>query len=86
MYLLVECYQVIDPNTYVEAFGDRLLQNYATALIKRQWAGNVGKYDAEMEGQVKINYQKLWDEATMEVEKYEDLIMAQNIPTGLWMG
>lgn len=86
MYLLVEAYQVIDPEVYTKAFGDRLLQNYATALIKRQWASNLGLFDGEMQGGVKYNYQKLWEEATEEVEKYEALIMNQNIPSGLWMG
>jgi hypothetical protein len=85
-YLLVEAHQVIDPNTYVEAFGDRLLQNYCTALIKQNWANNIGKMDAVMQGDVKINYQKIMDEAVADIEKYEQIIMDQNIPQGLFLG
>lgn len=86
MYLIVEAYQVIDPDTYVGAFADRTLQNYCTALIKQNWASNVGKTDTELPGVVKINYQKLWDEATADIEKYEQFIMAGNLPGALFMG
>jgi hypothetical protein len=35
-YLIVEAYQIIDPDVYTDAWGDRWLARYATALIKKQ--------------------------------------------------
>lgn len=86
MYLLVEAYEIIDPEEFTKAYGDRLLLNYATALIKRQWAENTGKFDAPLDADIKLNYQKMWDEATEEIEKIEQQIMDQNIPPGMLIG
>jgi len=36
-YLIVECYRVVDPDTYVDAWSDRWLARYATCIIKQQW-------------------------------------------------
>lgn len=85
-YLLVEAFQLIDPDVFVKAYGDRLLQNYATALIKQNWANVIGKDDGEFQGGVKLNYQKIMDEALADIDKCEQAIMDQNIPAGLWMG
>jgi len=85
-YILVEAYQVIDPEVFTKAYGDRLLQNYATALIKQNWASVIGKMDGELQGGVKINYQKISDEAEREIEKYENLIREQSIPQGMFIG
>jgi hypothetical protein len=85
-YILVEAFQVIDPEEFVAAYGERLLQNYATALIKQNWANVIGKVDGEQQGGVKINYQKIMDEALADIEKCEQAIMDQNIPNGLFTG
>ena len=86
MYILVEAYQVIDPDTYVSAWGEWLLQNYCTALIKQNWANNIGKVDLEMQGGAKINYEKIMQEAIADIEKFEGLIRDQNIPQGFFTG
>jgi hypothetical protein len=85
-FLLVEAYQVIDPNTFTSAFGDRLLQNYCAALIKLNWANNIGKTAVTLPGGVTINAEKIMEEALADVAKYEQQIMDQNIPTGLFYG
>lgn len=41
--LIVECYNVIDPDVYVKIWDDRWLKAYATALIKEQWGNNIGQ-------------------------------------------
>ena len=43
-YLLVEAYEIVDPAVWTDAWNDRWLQNYATALIKRQWGANLTKF------------------------------------------
>ena len=43
-FLLVEAYEVIDPDTYTNAWGDRWLQEYTTQKIKYQWGSNLTKF------------------------------------------
>lgn len=86
-YLLVEAYEVIDPETYQDAFGDRTLQNYATALIKLRWANVLKKYDGmEMPGGLKFNGQKMFEEAQEEIAQIEEFIMGGNLPSGMFIG
>jgi hypothetical protein len=71
-FLLIEAYQVVDPDVYNDAWGDRWLSLYAAALIKRQWGNNLKKYDGmEMPGGLKFNGQKIYDEAVAEIKEME---------------
>lgn len=45
-YIVVEAYQVVDPEVYVDVWNDRWLQRYAATLIGIQWASNLSKYSA----------------------------------------
>jgi hypothetical protein len=86
-YLLVEAYDVIDPEVYVSAYGDRTLQNYATALIKRNWATNLSKYAGmELPGGLTVNAEEMTQEADGEIEKYEAFIMGSNLPQAIYSG
>lgn len=82
VYLLVEAYQVVDPNTYTDAWGDRWLQNYTTALIKRQWGSNLTKFTGmQLPGGVQFNGEKIYDDATVELQKMEDeMISSFSLP------
>jgi hypothetical protein len=40
-YILVEAYEVINPDIYTDAWADRWLLRYATELIKKQWGSNM---------------------------------------------
>jgi hypothetical protein len=44
-YIIVEAYEVVDPETYPDVWNDRWLQKYTTALIKREWGNNLKKYE-----------------------------------------
>lgn len=81
-YLLVEAYQVVDPDTYTDAWGDRWLLHYATALIKRQWGNNLKKFDGmQMPGGLTFNGQKIYDEAVAEITKLEEeMITSYSLP------
>jgi len=51
---------------------NKWLQDYATALIKRQWATNLGKYgNVQLLGGVSMNGEQLWQQADTEIEKLE---------------
>lgn len=72
-YLVVECYRVIDPNTYTDVYNDYFLKRYATALIKRQWGTNLIKFEGMvMPGGVTFNGRQIFDDANEEITKLEE--------------
>ena len=81
-FLLVDAYEVIDPEVYTDAWNDRWLQNYATALIKRQWGSNLTKFTGmQLPGGVQFNGEKIYDDATSEIQKMEDeMISSYSLP------
>jgi len=81
-FLLVEAYQVVDPETYTDAYGDRWLQNYATELIKRQWGANLTKFTGmQLPGGVSFNGEKILDDATAAIAKMEEeMISSYSLP------
>lgn len=81
-FLLVEAYEVVDPDTFTDAYNDRWLQNYATALIKRQWGSNLTKFTGmTLPGGVQFNGEKIYDDAVAEIQKMEEeMISSYSLP------
>lgn len=81
-FLLVEAYQVVDPDVWTKAWSDRWLRLYATALIKKQWGENLKKFTGmTMPGGVQFNGQQIWNEANEEIEKLEaEMINSYSLP------
>lgn len=81
-YLLVEAYQVIDPEEFTDVWKDRWLLQYTTALIKRQWGVNLKKFEGMMlPGGIKFNGQQIYEEAITEIEKLEkEMINSYSLP------
>ena len=72
-YIVVECYRIIDPNTYTDVYNDYFLKKYATALIKRQWGTNLLKFEGmQMPGGVTFNGRQLFDDANEEITRLEE--------------
>ena len=72
-YLVVECYRIIDPDTYTAVYNDYFLKRYATALIKRQWGTNLIKFEGMvMPGGVTFNGRQIFDDANEEITKLEE--------------
>lgn len=72
-YILIECYRVIDPDSFTEVYNDYFLKRYATALIKRQWGTNLLKFEGMvMPGGVTFNGRQLFDDANEELLKLEE--------------
>jgi hypothetical protein len=66
--VVAECYANIDPAIYVQAWNDRWLKEYATALIKRSWGNNLKKFNGiQLPGGVTLNGDKIYQEATDEI-------------------
>lgn len=81
-FLLVEAYEVVDPDVWTDAWNDRWLQNYATALIKRQWGANLTKFTGlQLPGGVQFNGEKILDDAVNEIQKMEEeMISSYSLP------
>ena len=81
-FLLVEAYEIVDPLVYNDAWNDRWLQNYATALIKRQWGSNLTKFTGmNLPGGVQFNGEKIYNDAVDEITKMEqEMISGYSLP------
>ena len=74
-YIVVDCHQIADPDTYTDVWADRWLARYATALIKRQWGQNLSKFNGTaMLGGVTLNGPELFSTAIAEQQKLEEEI------------
>ncbi|MGA1047355.1 MAG: hypothetical protein ACO3UU_05055 [Minisyncoccia bacterium] len=72
-YIVIECYRILDPDTYTDVYNDRILKKYAAALIKRQWGANLKKFSGvQLPGGVQLNGQVIFDEAMQEIKEIEE--------------
>lgn len=87
-YLLVEAYEIIDPDVYTDVWGDRWLQNYTTAKIKYQWGSNLTKFTGmSMPGGVQFNGERILDDAAREIEMIEnEMINSYSLPVSDMIG
>ncbi len=87
-YLLVEAYEVIDPDTYTNAWGDRWLQEYTTQKIKYQWGSNLTKFNGMvLPGGVQFNGERILDDAEKAIEKLEqEMISSYSLPVADMIG
>jgi hypothetical protein len=72
-YIVVEAYDIIDPDAYSDVWGDRWLQNYASVLVREQWGLNLTKFtNMQLVGGVQFNGEQILQEARAEREKMEE--------------
>ena len=68
-YLIIDCYRILDPNTFTGVYNDSFLKRYVTALIKRQWGQNLLKFrGTRLPGGVELNGRELYEDAEKELE------------------
>ena len=81
-YIIAEAYQIVDPDVYSKAWGDRWLARYAEALIKEQWGQNLKKFEGmQLPGGLKFNGQTIYNEAVTERKSMEqEMIMNYSMP------
>lgn len=87
-FIIVECFRILDPDTYTDVYNDRFLKQYATALIKKQWGENMKKFQGvQLPGGVLLNGQQLFDEAVEELTRLEQEMQSRfELPPDMFVG
>lgn len=70
-WVVVEAYQVIDPEEYPKIYNDVWLQRYATALIKELWGSVLTKFTMTLPGNVTYNGQQILSDAQSAITMLE---------------
>ena len=71
-YIIVECWRILDPDTYTDVYNDMFLKRYCTSLIKRQWGENLKKFQGvQLPGGVTINADQIYQDAIAEITQIE---------------
>jgi len=87
-YIIVECYRILDPDTYLDVYDDMFLKRYCTALIKRQWGTNLKKFSGvQLPGGVTLNGDVIYQEAESEIKAIEDEMQSRfELPVDFFTG
>ena len=87
-YLVIEAYEVLDPEVWDQVWSDRWLQNYTTAKIKYQWGSNLTKFTGmNLPGGVQFNGEKILNDAQEELQKMEqEMISSYSLPVSDMIG
>ncbi len=80
-WIVLECYEIVDPETFTDVWSDLWLQNYTVALIEEQWGKHLTKYNGQMLGGISFNGQGILDRARADkAELYYQLIHTYSAP------
>jgi len=87
-YVIVDCYSIIDPDTYTDVYNDMFLKRYVTALVKLQWGQNLSKFEGmQLPGGVTINSQQIIGEAREEIQQIEEQMQLNyEMPPDFYVG
>ena len=73
--LVLECFRILDPNTFTGVYNDSFLKRYLTALIKRQWGQNLIKFTGvKLPGGIELNGRQIYDDAQVELDKIQEMM------------
>ena len=68
VYVIIDCYRALDPETFTQVYNDPFVKKYTTALIKRQWGQNLIKFNGiQLPGGVSMNGRELFMDAQAEI-------------------
>ena len=87
-YIIVDCWRILDPDTFTDVYNDMMLKKYATALIKRQWGENLKKFaGVQLPGGVTLNGEVIYQEAVAEILQIENDIQDRfELPVDMFTG
>ena len=68
-FIVIDCYRILDPNTFTNVYNDSFIKKYLTALIKKQWGQNLIKFQGvKLPGGIELNGRQLYEDAERELE------------------
>ena len=68
-YIVIDCYRILDPNTFTNVYNDSFIKKYLTSLIKRQWGQNLIKFrGVKLPGGIELNGREIYEDAERELE------------------
>ncbi len=71
-FVILDCYQVLNPDQYTAMWEDPWLFKYSTALIKKQWGTNMKKFTGVvLPGGITLDGKTIYDEAVEEIKELE---------------
>jgi hypothetical protein len=74
-YLVLDCYRILDPDTYTNVYNDSFIKKYLTALIKRQWGQNLIKFrGVRLPGGIELNGREIYEDAERELESIKQVM------------
>ena len=81
-YLIAEVYNIVDPETYTDVYGDRWLHKYVTALFQVQWGRNLTKFvGMQLPGGVQFNGEQILQQGLEEKQRLEEeMISSYSLP------
>jgi hypothetical protein len=87
-YIIVDCWRILDPDTFTDVYNDMMLKKYTTALIKRQWGENLKKFaGVQLPGGVTLNGEVIYQEAVAEILQIENDIQDRfELPVDMFTG
>ena len=81
-YIILECYRILDPDTFTSVYNDSFLKKYLTSLIKRQWGQNLLKFQGvKLPGGIELNGRQLYEDGNRELsEIIQKMSMEYELP------
>mgnify|MGYP001222380040 FL=1 len=74
-HLVIDCFTLLDPDSYPRVYNDSFLKPYATALIKRQWGQNLMKFQGvKLPGGVELNGREIYEDAEKDLDKIREMM------------
>ena len=74
-YLVLDCYRILDPDTYTNVYNDSFIKKYLTVLIKRQWGQNLIKFrGVRLPGGIELNGREIYEDAERELESIKQVM------------
>jgi hypothetical protein len=81
-FFIIDCYRILDPNTFTKVYNDSFLKKYLTSLIKRQWGQNLIKFrGVKLPGGIELNGREIYEDAERELESLKErMAMEYELP------
>ena len=77
-FFVIDCYRILDPNTFTNVYNDSFIKKYLTSLIKRHWGQNLIKFrGVKLPGGIELNGRELYDDAEKELEDIKQRMMLE---------